>query len=386
MKKWPRTRPITASTLVTVRTHFRENPLHRFLLLAAAAIVTVLVAAFDYSSGSAVETAPLFLIPTVVVATLIGTSHGLVFAASDVALDSYDVIYPQGAPASLVEALTGIALRIVLYLTVAYLVGRVTSIAEENESIAGRLQQSMDTINSEISSAAKLQSVLITGATPTVPYLDVAARISCAEMVGGDFLDVKNAHGVLHLCIGDISGKGIRAALFAATLKYLVLQAVDSALSPADTLRFLNKELADFLPDQMFVTMVCGEIDGATGSLVYASAGHEIQFLLRKNGSVELLQPTGTILALRSDIDIQEQRLQLEIGDTALFYTDGALDVQTPSGRLALDGLRDLFVSKADGNARTTVDGLFEALVSNVNRHDRDDITLLVVTRHSHAD
>ncbi len=383
MTQWTQNAQLTVGRLVSARTDFRENTPHRLLVLIAAAMVTVLVAALDYATGSAVETAPLFLIPTVIVATFVGTSYGLLFAASDIALDSYDMIFIQGSPVPLVESLTALALRIVIYLVIAYLVGRVASIAEENQSIASRLQQSMDTINSEINSAARLQSVLITGATPTVPNLDVAARISCAEMVGGDFLDVRNVNGVLHFCIGDISGKGIRAALFAATLKYLVLQAVDSKLAPADTLKFLNHELTDFLPDEMFVTMACGEIDGASGRLTYASAGHDIQFVLRANGSVELMQPTGTILALRCDLDLSENTLQLEEGDTALFYTDGALDIMTPSGRLGLEGLRDLFVSEAGGSARKIADAVFKTLVSNVDRRERDDITLLVVKRKS---
>lgn len=381
MTQWQEYTYLSAGRLVSARALFRLYPLYRWLLLLLAAVVTVLVAAYDYATGSTIETAPLFMIPTVVVAVLLGTAYGLLFAAADIALDSYDMIFSSGPAYSAVEVLTGMALRIVLYVLVAYLVGRVAYIAEDNEIIADKLRSAMDTINAEINSAARSQSVLITGKTPTAPGLDIAARISYSEMVGGDFLDVREVNGVLHFCIGDIAGKGIKAALFTSILKYLALQAVDSALSPSATLEFFNRELSGFLPEEIFVTMLCGEIDGAAGTMVYASAGHERQFLLRATGEMQHLEPTGTILALRPVLDIAQNRLRLEEGDTLLFYTDGALDVMSDSGRLGIDGLRQLFVEKAQHSARGTADGLFESLVNNVVRKERDDITLLVVRR-----
>lgn len=369
-----------ASLTIAIRRRLRQSRFLRWTTIAAGAVVTGGIGWLDHYTGPSLELAPLYLFPVVGLSVALGARYGLTFAAIDAAIDNLDELLMRVHGGFALAPITYRMVRVVTYIAIAMLVARAAQDAEELDSYATRLRDAMELAERDVESAARLQRSLINDDTPIIPGLDVAARLSYASRVGGDYLHVQQADGRLFLCVGDISGKGIPAALFTTAVKNLLRHATGVLLPPKETLAYLNHELHELMPPEMFISMICGYVDPETKVLTYASAGHEPALLLRNTGSVERLGPTGTVLALTDDTRFEEASLPMEDGEILLFYTDGVTELRLDDGgRLGQEGLEELLRAQASANARQMVEGIFQSLVAREGRWPRDDITLLAV-------
>ena len=228
-------------------------------------------------------------------------------------------------------------------------------------------------------------------AFPSAPEVDVFATIVPALEVGGDFYHyfVLDSN---HLCfaIGDVSDKGIPAALFMAmTLTAFVVFAKDLGRTLPESIRLLNRYLCDNNQSQMFVTLYAGIVDLRTGVLEYCDAGHEPPFLIRSGDKPQLIQKQGGMaLGVDANYLYQGINVQLNPGDTLFLYTDGVNEARNGGGKLfKTDGIEAALAT----NDMTTCERLCDAVMKRLGQFvhgapQSDDITMLAVSYRGHAD
>jgi sigma-B regulation protein RsbU (phosphoserine phosphatase) len=221
---------------------------------------------------------------------------------------------------------------------------------------------------------------------PAFPHqdsVDIHALLTPAREVGGDlynfyFLDNR------HLCftVGDVSGKGVPAALFMTITMALIRMVSERESDPAQIMDSVNKALSRDNPNCMFVTLVVGVLDVCTGRMNYVNAGHNPPLILRGEGKVEVLSArSGPAVGVAEGVRFGLLETQLAPGDCLLLYTDGVTEAMDSDGCLYSDErLRELIVSGV-GLASVQV---AEQIMSDVHHHvgeaeQSDDITLLII-------
>jgi len=255
-----------------------------------------------------------------------------------------------------------------------------------------RVAREKQRLASELEIAHQIQIGLL----PNEHYLDAVcahfelhAALRPARAVGGDLysyfmLDPQR----FFVMVGDVSDKGIPAALFMAQTITLAKALAPRAQTPQNLLRLLNLELCRGNDSCMFVTLLCGLLDTGNGSLVLASAGHEPPILCGR-GAPQLLDfPTGAVLGLYEDSDYPEHHLRLQPGETLLMYTDGITEASDQDQRLF--GIESTVESLTRVPATAPPAGYIERLLGDVDRFvadatQADDITVLALTWHGEA-
>lgn len=240
---------------------------------------------------------------------------------------------------------------------------------------------------SELKIARTIQMSFLPKHFPPFPErkeFDIHAALAPAKEVGGDLYDfflLDNEH--LFFSIGDVSGKGVPAALFMAAAKTLMKGTAATNISPADVLDRVNHELCQGNDSMMFVTVFCGMLNVRTGELSYSNAGHNPPLLIRSGFEPQWLSlPDGLFLGMMEEARYESRLLTLAPGDRLLLYTDGVTEAM--NGEKNFYGEKNLFqFVKEMGGAKP------EAMVREVLRsvHDfaddelqSDDITLMAIS------
>lgn len=208
-----------------------------------------------------------------------------------------------------------------------------------------------------------------------------------ARTVGGDFYDVfQLGDGQIGVVVGDISDKGISAALFMAMVKTSIREKLKAGHGLADTLNLVNNELCASNPGNMFATVFALTLDPETGIIRYANAGHEEPLVLGREPSYLKIR-SGIALGLFEDSNITEDRLVLCGGDGILLYTDGITEaINTDRKQYGKDRLRESAAREYRENplfcdARALVgDALSSVFAYSAGTEQFDDITCLAVT------
>jgi sigma-B regulation protein RsbU (phosphoserine phosphatase) len=212
--------------------------------------------------------------------------------------------------------------------------------------------------------------------------LDIHAMIEPARQVGGDLYEVlRVGEDRVVVIIGDVSGKGIPAALFMAVTVTLVRTMARQYKRPDEILRNLNDELVAQNPKGMFVTIACLVFDLPTGKVTGASAGHNPLVILRPQEPPRFVFPSsGPIAALFPTFDISCESMVLAPNDMLVLYTDGVTEAFNPQGELFGDERLLECLSHTGQNAAQTVTGLMEAVRHyTAGAPQSDDITLIAV-------
>lgn len=218
---------------------------------------------------------------------------------------------------------------------------------------------------------------------PDRPEIDLHAVLVSAKEVGGDlfdyyFLDDRR----LCFTIGDVAGKGVPAALFMAVTKTLIKAAAEREPDPAAMLARANDEVSRDNPNAIFVTLLIGILDIATGEIRYANAGHNPPVVMRGDGATELLRPiSGPAAGVMEDIDFAPLGTRLAPGDTLLLYTDGVTEAMDTDG--VLYGMERL-LSRLDLGTAAGSEALVNDILADVKAHagnaeQSDDITILAL-------
>ncbi len=210
----------------------------------------------------------------------------------------------------------------------------------ETHRRAEALERRVMTLERELDVARKIQTSSLPTTFPPFPDrsdFDLHAVMRPAREVGGDFYDFFLLdERRLGFVLGDVSGKGLPAALFMANTRTLLRATALQGMSPEACLRRVNRVLHEERVKGMFVTLVYGILDTRTGEVVYCNAGHNLPFLLRRDGDVEMLPRARSLaVCLLSDFDFPAHALRLSPDDTLFLYTDGVPE--------AADARRDQF-------------------------------------------
>ncbi len=186
-------------------------------------------------------------------------------------------------------------------------------------------------IEQELRTAQAIQHAFLPKDVPALPGWQLMPYYQPAREVGGDFYDIfVFADGRLGLVIGDVSGKGVPAALVMATVHTMLRTAVQGMLAPGEVLARVNDLLATEIPAGMFVTCFYALLDPRSGRLRYANAGHEPPYR-QHGGSVTELWATGMPLGLMPGSCYEEQEATLAPGESLLFYSDGLVEAHSLS-------------------------------------------------------
>ena len=217
---------------------------------------------------------------------------------------------------------------------------------------------------------------------------EIFGRVYPARKVAGDFYDfVKAPSGRLAFFIGDVSGKGMPAALYMIAVRTLCRHMAREADRPSQLLAKLNVELADDNPTCMFVTLAHGIYDPATGQVLLASAGHPAPLLRRADGTIEALAiKPGRLLGYSHELlRFVEVPIVLEPGDTLFFFTDGFFEARAGK-RLDMFGMERIHAMVRAFAPERPLSEFTEAAKLALERFTgskelQDDLTLLILRR-----
>lgn len=235
----------------------------------------------------------------------------------------------------------------------------------------------------ELELARQVQQSLLPRSFPQIAGYQFAARSEPARQVGGDFYDAfvvdAERFGVV---VGDVSDKGLPAALYMALTRSLLLAEARRNPSPAAVLASVNRLLHELGEPDLFVTVFYGVVETATGRLTYARAGHDRPMLLR-GGAVHELAGRGAFLGMldTDELHLSEETWDLLPGDRLVLYSDGLVDVLSPAGqpfdRAALTALLSIHAAKP---ASELCAAAFDELaLYQADAEQYDDMTMLVL-------
>lgn len=217
---------------------------------------------------------------------------------------------------------------------------------------------------------------------------ELFARVLPAREVSGDFYDFFHLEdGRLAFFVGDVSGKGMPAALFMIAVRTLGRHLGVASSSPAETLARLNSALAVDNPSGMFVTLLHGLYEPKTGDMTLTSCGHPLPLLRKPDGRVEgVKMDSGRILGYEEgDLNVKDFHFVLKPGETMIMYTDGCTEAHAP-GAQALFGLRNLQEVVGGSRTKLTLQSCADQVKAAVERFTgttdlQDDLTLMFLRR-----
>jgi serine phosphatase RsbU (regulator of sigma subunit)/anti-sigma regulatory factor (Ser/Thr protein kinase) len=257
---------------------------------------------------------------------------------------------------------------------------RVAQLVREQQIEA----QQRERLEQELRVARLIQQTLLPQELPALNGWHVAAYYQPARAVGGDFYDfVDLPDGRLAMVIGDVTDKGVPAALVMATTRSILRGAAQHYASPGAILEYANDMLCPDIPPKMFVTCLYAILDHNTGRLQFANAGHDLPFRTSA-GEVEELRATGMPLGLMPGMKYDEREVQLDPDDLVLFYTDGLVEAHNPQREMfGFPRLRSLLHAPRRSNGDGLIDFLLDQLrtFTGPNWEQEDDATLVVLQR-----
>ena len=270
--------------------------------------------------------------------------------------------------------LSRLAIQVAPALRVAQLAAEQQAEAVERE----RLEQ-------EMLVARRIQSALLPKELPSYQDWHISAFYQPARQVGGDFYEYKYFEdGRLGIFIGDVTDKGIPAAMVMATTRTLLMALAGDALSPGEVLKRVNNLLHKDIPDSMFVTCFYAILDPATGRMVFSNAGHNLPYHHTCDGVLEL-KAAGMPLGLMPDMEYDLHETIVEPGDRLIFYSDGLIEAHNPQEVMfGYKRLTDLIGDYA-GDDPALIDHLIGELkaFSGPEWEQEDDITIVAIKRYN---
>ena len=243
-------------------------------------------------------------------------------------------------------------------------------------------EKALQLMQQEMRMAYDIQINLLPKSPPTVLGYDVAGKTTPAHNVGGDYFDFLAAgEGRLAICLGDVSGKGMPAAMLMANVQATIRGQTLLRPSPSECMRHSNQLLYQSTDSNKFVTFFYGLLDFKKHRLCYANAGHNPPILLRHGDEPRLLETGGPVLGILPNCDFEEAEVALEPGDTLLLYSDGFPEAMNRQfEEFGEERLLATLQEVRGGRSAVIVENLFDA----VKEHSRDapqtdDMTVVVV-------
>ena len=252
---------------------------------------------------------------------------------------------------------------------------------------AQRRHLALEYLRRELKTARELQANMIPGRGRLFPDradIEIAGLMDPAEEIGGDFFDAFFIDSkTLFICIGDVSGHGIPAALFMARVVGLVRVAAIASDAPNAVLARLNDQLCRGNDAGIFVTLFCAFLDVDSGRLAYANGGHCAPLLVNAEGVSPLAIPKGPLIGVYPDLHYAKHTTVLDPGATLLCFTDGVVEAESPDLTAFGDvRLASTALQHGAGPVTQMLDAVQHSLAAfAVSDARSDDCTLLALRR-----
>jgi PAS domain S-box-containing protein len=261
---------------------------------------------------------------------------------------------------------------------------RVAERTEQLKNAMAKQQQEAqerERIEQELRVARMIQHTLLPKTLPELEGHQLEVYYQPAREVGGDFYDfLRLPDGRLGLIVGDVSGKGVPAAIVMAITRTMLRSAYHLG-SPGRILQQVNDDIFPDIPPNVFVTCLAALLDSTTGRLQYANAGHDLPYVRHASG-VSRLQASGMPLGLMPDMTYEEKEITLEPGESILLFSDGLAEAHSPHREMFGFPRIEKFVGAHPEGAK-----LIDSLLADLQRftgeqwEQEDDITLLTLQR-----
>jgi serine phosphatase RsbU (regulator of sigma subunit) len=237
-------------------------------------------------------------------------------------------------------------------------------------------------IEQELKIAQIIQQQFLPKSVPDLPSWHVAAFYRPARTVGGDFYDfITLPDGRVMFVVGDVTDKGIPAALVMASTHALLRSAAPRLISPGAVLTHVNDLLCADIPAHMFVTCLALVLDPVSGQIEYANAGHDVPYV-RTAGGVAELRARGMPLGLMPGMEYEEKSFRFQPGDCALLHSDGLAEAHAPDREMfGFPRVAELAGRGASGEALIDLCLTELSAFTGPDAEQEDDITLVSLER-----
>lgn len=248
-----------------------------------------------------------------------------------------------------------------------------------------RTTSTKERIESELRIASDIQRQMVPSVFPPFPErsdLDVFAILNPAKEVGGDLYDYFIRDNKFYFIIGDVSGKGVPAAIFMAIARSAFRYVASSEDNVALMMDKLNDSVTEGNPTNMFITMFIGKIDLLTGEFEYCNAGHNPGVVMDSDGKAHFLDLKSNLVAgVMNGFKYSGQSSHVGKGSTLLFYTDGVTEAENAAKELYSE---ERLLSFCSGKEFASSEEFITSLVADVRAfangaEQNDDITMLVI-------
>jgi phosphoserine phosphatase RsbU/P len=240
------------------------------------------------------------------------------------------------------------------------------AIAIENARLYEEIARQERRLERDLSLARELQMRLLPQALPQLQHLELAAKFSPARAIGGDLYDfIPYSLSRLGIVIGDVSGKGAPAAIYAALVSGILRSHAPIEPGPAEMLSAVNLSLAERRIEAQFVSLIYAVWDDEHSELVVANSGLPRPVLVH-DGKNTVIEATGLPLGLFDDANYDEFRFKMKPGDMFVFFSDGILDARNRKGDLfGRTRVEKIIAECAGKSANCVVDSLFKAVAEH---------------------
>ncbi len=261
------------------------------------------------------------------------------------------------------------------------------AIALENARLYEEIERQERRLERDLALARELQGRLLPQTNPKMAHLDVAAKFVPARAIGGDLYDfIPYSMSRLGIVIGDVSGKGAPAAIYAALVSGIVRSHAPIEPGSAEMLSAVNLSLAERRIEAQFVSIIYAVWDDEERTLTVANSGLPRPIFVH-GGKNEVIEATGLPLGLFDEADYDEFKFRMKAGDMFVFFSDGILDARNRKGELFGRGRVEKIVAECAGkSANCVVDSLFKAAAEHsAGVETFDDQTVVAIRVHGAA-
>jgi phosphoserine phosphatase RsbU/P len=236
----------------------------------------------------------------------------------------------------------------------------------------------------DLAQAAEIQRGILPDQAPAVPGLDLAGFNAPCRTVGGDYYGfITYPQGRVGLALGDVSGKGMPAALMVMAFDARLRVLAEDEETAVTLITRLNKITCANCPSNRFITFFYGVLDPSTGQLSYANAGHNPPYVVRASGAVEPLPGGGPVLGILPIAPYKQDQARLDPGDMLVIYSDGVTEAtNTSEEEFGEERLMDVLRNRRNEPSSAIVGAVMESLNQfTLGAPQADDITLVVARR-----
>ena len=245
-------------------------------------------------------------------------------------------------------------------------------------------EQSLMRMQEEMKIAYNIQMGLLPKDAPLIEGYDIAGKSIPAKSVGGDYFDlIRLCDGRLFFCLGDISGKGMPAALLMSNMLATLRGQNLDLTTPESILNHSNEHMFRNTDPERFSTLFLGILDPGSSEVTYSNAGHNFPFLVRGSGAVERLETGNLVLGAIEDVTYTEDSVKLDAGDTLLIFSDGISEaINLDEEEFGEDLLPGIVTANRDATAMSIIDTIIDDACRHAGKApQRDDMTIVVIKR-----